>query len=290
MNKYDFGTCQVYVADDVIDVFFARAHSEIKALLKTRWKARWEPTRFCFRIRRRFVQDGEEAIIGAIESELYAHAPGRWKEMVEGRLGKLVCASKRYEIKIGAGGLRIMLPGGHPLHYHIAKMTGDKHRSDTWELPARSISGADMRMILEQAVAGDLKVFREEVEPYEGRTITGTALMEPRLADHMGIAEGAIVFANYSFLKVADPQVVDPNIVRRQVRAWPFVVKSRSDAPEPGYDDLADGVGITLQLVYPPAKTGYDAVRSLVVLPEDERPPALDDPHVRHKWKFRNAI
>jgi hypothetical protein len=48
-------------------------------------------------------------------------------------------------------------------------------------------------------------------------------------------------------------------------------------------------VGITLQLAYPPASEGYKAVRSYIGLPEAERPPALDDPHVMFKWRFRNA-
>jgi hypothetical protein len=147
-----------------------------------------------------------------------------------------------------------------------------------------------MKMILETSVKGDMKVFADEVEPYEGRTITGTALLEPRLADAFGITRGKIVFANYSFLRTADPQVVNPDVVRRQVRAWPFVVNSRLDEPEPSYTDLPEGVGITLQLSYPPADVGYSAVRSYVATPEKERPPALDDPHAMFKWKFRNAL
>jgi hypothetical protein len=183
-----------------------------------------------------------------------------------------------------------MLPGGHALHWHIAKMLGEKHRSDTWELPAKAVKGSEMKMILETSVKGDMKVFADEVEPYEGRTITGTALLEPRLADAFGITRGKIVFANYSFLRTADPQVVNPDVVRRQVRAWPFVVNSRLDEPEPSYTDLPEGVGITLQLSYPPADVGYSAVRSYVATPEKERPPALDDPHAMFKWKFRNAL
>jgi hypothetical protein len=288
MRKHDFGTCQVFVDSDVIDVYFARAHDEIKNLVKTRWKARWEGERFCYRIKRRFVQDDEAEILAAIEAELYSAAPPVWKDMV-GRLGSMVCASKRYEIKIGAGGLRIMLPGGHSLHYYISKLLGEKQRSDTWELPAKAVKGSEMRTILERAVKEDLKVFTEEVEPYEGRTITGTALMEPRLADAYGITKGQIIFANYSFLRVADPQVVNPDIVRRQVRAWPFVVNSREDKPEASYTDLPEGVGVTLQLAYPPAEDGYKAVRGYVALPEADRPPALDDPHVMFKWRFRNA-
>ena len=182
-----------------------------------------------------------------------------------------------------------MLPGGHPLHYHISKLLGEKQRSDTWELAAKSVKGSDMRYILERAVKEDLKVFTEEVEPYEGRTIPGTALLEPRLADAYGIEPGKIVFANYSFLRIADPQVVNPDIVRRQVRAWPFIVNSRVDNPEPSYTDLPAGVGITLQLKYPEASVGYAAVRNYVALPEQDRPQALDDPHALYKWRFRNA-
>jgi hypothetical protein len=288
MRKHDFGTCQVFVDSDVIDVYFARGHDEIKDLVKTRWKARWEAERFCFRIRRRFVQDDENEIISAIEAELFKAAPPQWKSIVE-KFGSTVCASKRYELKIGAGGLRVMLPGGHSLHYYIAKLLGVKQKSDTWELPAKVIKGSEMRTILERVVKEDWKVFNEEVEPYEGRTITGTALMEPRLADAYGIKVGEIIFANYSFLRVADPQVVNPDIVRRQVRAWPFIVNSRKDEPEPSYTDLPEGVGVTLQLAYPPASIGYAAVKKCMALPEADRPPALDDPHAQFKWKFRNA-
>lgn len=289
MRKHDFGTTQLFLDEDAIDVFFARPHDEIKNLVKSRWGGRWDGERRCFKIRMRFVKgDSQEDIVAAIESELYANAPPVWRSMVE-KFGGIVCASKRYEIKIGAGGLRVMLPGGHPLHWHIAKMTGDKHRSDTWELPAKSLKGSDMRMILERCVKEDRNVFIDEVEPYENRTITGTAMLDKRLADSFGLFPGKIVFANYSFLKIADPQVVNQEVVRRQVRAWPFIVNTRVDTPEPSYTDLAPGVGITLQLAYPPAEIGYREVKRWVGLPEEERPPSLDDPHTVDKWRFRNG-
>lgn len=289
MRKHDFGTAQLFMDDDSIDVFFARPHDEIKNLVKNQFGARWDGDRRCFKIRMKFVKGySQEDIVAAVENELYANAPPVWRNMVA-KFGGIVCASKRYEVKLAAGGLRIMLPGGHPLHWHIAKMTGDKHKSDTWELPAKSLKGSDMRMILEKAVTEDRKVFIDEVEPYEHRTITGTALMDARLADSFGLHPGEIIFANYSFLRIADPQVVNPQVVRRQVRAWPFIVNSREDKPEPSYTDLDPGVGITLQLAYPPSSVSYMEVKRLVGIPEDQRPPQLDDPHTIHKWRFRNG-
>lgn len=291
MRKHDFGTVQVFLDAGRIDVFFqAKKHEEIKALLKNRFKARWDGVRFCWYVTMKNVRDSHEAVVSAIEQELYAHAPPHWKGVVE-KLGDTVCASKRYELKIGAGGLRVMLPGGHPLHWDISKMTGEEHRSDTWELPAKSMKGPDMKKIVTQAVEQDHKVFIDEVEPYAGRTIAGLAVMTPEYADRLGLHPGRVIFANYSFLRIADPQVVNPDVVRRQVRAWPFVVQSREDGRgDNDQYELDEGLGVMLKLAYPEAEKSFVMVRNLMRMPDDKRPPQLDEPHALDKWRFRNAI
>lgn len=291
MRRYDFGTVQVFLDAGRIDVFFqSKNHEEIKALLKSRYKARWDGARFCWFVTMSNVRESQDAIVSAIEAELFAHAPAHWKGVVE-KLGNTVCASKRYEIRIGAGGLRVMLPGGHPLHWHISKMTGKEHRSDTWELPAKAMKGSDMKRIVTQAVEQDHQVFIDEVEPYAGRTITGLGIMTPAVADGLGLFPGSVVFANYSFLRVADPQVVNPDVVRRQVRAWPFLVVSREDGPgDYVYDDLDENLGVQIKLAYPDAEKSFVHVRNLMRTPEDQRAPQLDEPHAIEKWRFRNAF
>lgn len=291
MRKHDFGTVQVFLDAGRIDVFFqSRKHEEIKALLKSRWKARWDGTRFCWYVTMSSVRNTHAEIVAAIEEELFANAPSNWSGVVE-KLGNTVCASKRYEVKIGAGGLRVMLPGGHPLHWHISKMTGEEHRSDTWELPAKATKGPDMKKIVTQAVEQDHKVFIDEVEPYAGRTINGLGVMTPAVADRLGLHPGAVVFANYSFLRIADPQVVNPDVVRRQVRAWPFIVVSRRDGrDDDDFYDLDEGLGVRLKLAYPDAEKSFLLVRDLMRTPEAERAPQLDEPHALDKWRFRNAL
>jgi len=280
MPTVDFGSVTLVVDEGRVDAFFPREHDEVKAVMKG-LRAQWNQDRRCWIAVTRFAKKSEEEIVAVIEKAIGENVPRKWPATVE-KFGNFACASKKYEIKFGAAGLRLMLPDGHPCHYKLEKLQGAsrERRGITWTIPARHATPSVIIPILERAAREDRKIFIDAVEPYGGRTLRGTVPVSPEEADRIGLAAGRVVFAEYSFVKAADPQVVN-----MPVHAWAFKVVSRKDEPGEGWDHLGAGVDVKLQ--YLEADHAFRAVRKLMSMPEEERPPRLDAPHAADKWKAR---
>jgi len=167
-----------------------------------------------------------------------------------------------------------MLPGGHPQHYYLGQMCGLKPERDVWKIPASLVEPKQVADILKRISREDREVFKDATEPYELRSITGKLVVPWSEASAYGIGPDAVVFANYSFVKLADPQVVD-----MQIHAWPFKVKATE--PEEG--------GIKTTLAYMQADAGARAVGKLMALRREERPLLLDEVHAEGKWKSRSG-
>lgn len=280
MPTVDFGSVTLSVDEGRVDVFFPFEHGEVKDALK-KVNGRWNPERRCWTAMTRFAKTDEAGIVKTVEEALYAAAPSKWPAAVE-KFSSFACTTKRYEVKFGAGGIRLMLPAGHPCHWHLEKVAGANRKGDVWSIPAKHAKTAQVMPVVERMAREDRKAFVEAVEVYEGRYMKGTLLMSPEEATAMGIREGRIIFADYQFLKVADPLVVN-----MPVHAWPFKVASREDAPGEGYEHLEQGVAV--KLTYLESSQGYLAVRKYRSMDEAERPPRLDRPHADGKWYCRRA-
>ena len=113
----------------------------------------------------------------------------------------------------------------------------------------------------------------DAIEPYKGRRLTGKLLVPWSEASKYNLAPGRIVFADYAFLKIADPQVVSMHI-----QAWPFkVIKTEPDE---------GGIKTTLDYMNP--EPGSRAVAKFAGLPNDRRPRMIDEVHAGEKWKAKS--
>lgn len=275
----DLGTATLYIDEGQVDLHFPKEHGELKELVKGRFKGRWNPDRRCWTVVSRFARASVEEVAGEVERTLYANAPGKWPDAVR-RFGPFACATKRYEVVFRAGGIRLTFPPGHPCHYDLKQLQGASCRGETWLIPARHAIPSKVMPAVERAAREDKAAFVEAVEPYEGRTLKGSAALTPREADEAGFRPGRVAFAEYSFVKAADPQVVN-----MPVHYWAFLVREREDVhdPETGSDH------VVLKIEYLPAAHGCAAVRKLMAMPDAERPRRLDAPHVAGKWVARQA-
>lgn len=280
MPTIDFGSVTLSVDEGRVDVYFPFEQGEVKDALK-QMNGRWNPDRRCWTVLPRFARRSEAEIAAAVEEALYAAAPGRWPDAVR-KFSGYACATKRYEVKFGAGGIRVTLPAGHPSHFTLEHMAGASHKGETWTIPAKLAKTALVMPVVERAAKEDRKAFTDAVEPYEGRSMKGTLPMSPAAADAMGLVPGRVVFAEYQFLKV-----VDPLVVNMPVHCWPFKVASREDSPGEGYEHLEQGV--SLKLAYLDSSHGYKAVRKLQAMAEEDRPAKLDKPHADGKWLCRRG-
>lgn len=280
MPTVDYGSVTLSVDAGRVDVYFPFEHGEVKDALK-RMNGRWNPDRRGWTVLTRFAKLDETGIAGAIEEALYAAAPRKWPQAVE-RFSGFACSTKRYDVKFGAGGLRIALPAGHPCHWTLEHLPGASRKGDIWSVPAKHAKPSEVMPVVERAAREDMKAFIDAVEPYEGRHMKGTIAISPKAADDLALIPGRVVFADYQFVRAADPLVVN-----MPVHAWPFMVEARDDRPGEGYEHLEEGVSV--KLGYLESRHGYKAVRKLQAMPEQERPVRLDGPHVDGKWLCRRG-
>lgn len=280
MPTIDYGSVTVSVDDETLETFFPFEHGEVKTVLK-RFRSQFINERKSWITVPERVGKSPETILAELEKCLWQAAPKQWPDVVE-HFSTLACTTKRYEIKFGAGGLRLMMPEGHPGHYDLDKLEGAKrqYKGTIWTIPARYAVPSIIMPLVKRIHEEDKKLFVKAVEPYEGRVARGTFKFTPEEADTFGLVEGQIVFAEYPFLKVADP-----TIVNMPVHAWPLRVISRKDQPGEGYQDIDYGIDVKLE--YPEYQPGYTAVRLRMVKSKEERLPALDSPHALGKWHAR---
>lgn len=282
MPTVDFGSVTLSVDADRIEVFFPFEHGELRGTCK-RFKAQFNGDRKSWVIIPSLTKNTEESVVEAFEKELWSHAPNGWREAV-GKFSAFACVSKKFAIKFGAGGLRITLPDGHVANWTLHEMMnrkGRQPRETTWNIPARDANAKIVMPLIKRMADEDKAVFEKATEPYVGRTTKGTLHLHPEEADQLGLVVGNMVFAEFSFVKAADP-----TIVPMPVQCWPFLVTARTEKPGQGYDELQYGVEITL--TYPETGKGHSAVRKMIAVNGEGYPRRLDAPDVLGKWHSRN--
>jgi len=270
MPTVDFGTVRAFVDDTRIDVFFPRGYDGVKNALKE-MKGRWNPDRRCWSVVPKYAKMDADQILGRIGDVLLRNAPDNWERAVS-RFGGFACASRKYEVRVGLGGIRIRIPDGHPSHYVLKQVQGGQKEGEAWLIPSMSASSPTIGAVLERVVSEDMDCFISYVEHLEGRTIRGTVPVQPADADALGLFPEGIAYADHAFLKVADPQVKNG-----PVHAWPFRVMSREDG----------GDGVEVRLAYLPPEHAYKAVRYRQAQPEEDRLPLLDLTHATGKWVYK---
>lgn len=271
MAVIDFGTVRCFGGEEGFDIFFPLTQTGFKDAVKTQLKARWNPDRKCWSVVPRFLRTDAFGLSSRIEKILFSGAPGEWPAAVE-RFGGFACATRKFEVKVGAGGIRIRLPDGHAYDYMLKKKVEGAffdRQAGVWLIPAFACGNPVIAKILTGIVKEDKGIFHRALEQYEARSIRGILDTGEKTPGDLGIIEGAKVFASHAFLSVADPHV--PN---KPIQAWPFEVKSFKETED----------GPLVRLAYMDGEAGYLAVRKRQARPEDERAPLLDLLNAEEKW------
>lgn len=280
MPSIDFATTQIFVDEKTIDVSFEFAHGEVKDVVKKKYRAFFIKDRRCWRIDLEKTKAEPDTVVAEIKKALYDHAPAVWKEIVD-RYGNFHCSTKRYDVKFGPGGIRLIFPAGHAAHYKLKKSMGYDTKLSTWYLPAKIIKPTEIIPLVQRAEEEDRKLFINALDPYELRTLSGTLQMTPKEADDANVIIGSVCFADFPFVSKIEPHVADA-----QLHYWPFKVLSRDDKPVPLTDD-PDHIDVNVRLMYMPPEAGCKAVRKYMSLALDERPWPLDVTRARDKWKSK---
>lgn len=279
MPSIDFATAQIFIDDNIIDVSFEFAHSEVKDIVK-KYRAFFIPDRRCWRINRSFAKADPDQVVDEIKQALYEHAPEVWKGIVD-KFDSFHCATKRYDIKFGPGGIRLIFPAGHAAHYALKKSMGRDTKLSTWHLPAKVIKPKEIMPLVQRAEREDRQLIEDALEPYERRTLKGALVMSPKEADESNVRIGNICFADFPFVRKIEPHVADA-----QLHYWPFKVLEREDKAVPLADN-PDNTEVHVRLMYMPPGSGCGAVRKYMALPLEDRPWPLDVTRAKEKWKSK---
>jgi hypothetical protein len=279
MPSIDFATAQIFIDDNSIDVSFEYAHDELKAVVK-KYKAIFIKDRRAWRINRSFSKADPDTVVAEIETALYEHAPDVWKGFVD-KFKSFHCATKRYDIKFGPGGIRLIFPAGHAAHYKLRKSMGRDTKLSTWYLPAKIIDPKEIMPLVRRAEEEDRALVEKALDPYERRTLRGVLQMTPAEADESNVQVGNICFADFPFVAKIEPHVADG-----QIHYWPFKVLEREDKAVPTGDN-PDHVEVTVRLMYMPHASGTNAIRRYMAMPLEDRPWPLDLTRAKDKWKSK---
>jgi hypothetical protein len=276
MASYDFATVEAYADEHRFELYIPFEQKELGQFVKAKFGAgfKTDGNKKRWVVEYKFTKAREAEIVSAVENELYRIGIPAWREIVK-TFANYACASRRYEVKFAAGGLRIMLPGGHPLHYYLGKMCGLKAERDVWKIPSSLVDQKEVAGMLKRIADEDRSVFKDATEPYEGRSVSGKLLIPWSKAEDFGIGPDTIVFADYAFVKTVDPQVVP-----MQIHAWPYRVTKT--VPAEG--------GIDATLAYLDADPGARAVGRLMAMKPNDRPKFFDEVHADGKWKSRSSF
>lgn len=269
MPLHDFGTVRVYSAEDHVDVFFPKGEEGVKNLLKS-MKGRWMPDRRCWRVVPRYIRKNSEEVVAAIENLLLDEAPKGWREALP-KISTFTCVTKKYELRVGAGGLRVTLPKGHPCNYAIGKIPGVQKDKDSWLVPSDSTVHPDMKPILTRIVKEDRDLFAESLEFVQRRVITGFLEMSDEDVERHGVQEGAFIFVEPSFLQVVDPNIPNPPTYEQALKIS-SLKKEKEGLWEASLSYLSD-------------KEAYPLMKKRLVQERDERKPALNLTHASQRWQ-----
>lgn len=271
MAYYDFGTLRIFAGEDLVDVSAPRGDAIVGLLKKL--GGRWNPDRRCWRVLPSRARLSSGDIVSLIESHLLSTAPEKWRAALP-RLSKLSCATTRYELKIGAGGMRLGLPPGHKVSWALRKVqdfTEESDRTgDRWLIPARAHAVPEVRMAVSSAVREDHELLLDAFQTVRRRRLSGLLALAEGEDKGIGIEPGGIVFADRSFIRV-----VDPSRDGLPILEMPFLVVSVDRAKD----------GKAAQLDYPDPERAYALLRSRNAMPSDARSPCLNLTHVSGDWK-----
>lgn len=264
MSNIDFGTAQIYVTVDSVDVHVPYDPDVTAGLKAVTPRGRWVGERKCWRFP---VGEGGSAdeVVGRIREALLNAAPPRWRDALA-TLGSLAAVTSGYEFRAGPGGIRLRVPPGHPVEYALKKVDGVRQETGKWLVPARLCGGEAVREAVRRIMKDDAARFEDAVEPFTGRCLEGElAASAPPLAD------GADAFVEMSFVKAVWPQMGD-----LPLREYVFRCAA-----------LGDG-GRRVRLSHLPLEDAYARLRDRAA-GLGPRTPALSPADAADRWRTARA-
>lgn len=207
---HDLGTVRIYDAGEGLDVFSPRFDVKTRETLRS-LKAFFDPTRKSWRVMPRYTRTTKDAVIEKISASLAADAPEAWPEKAA-EFRKIRATTRRFLLSIAVGGMRIELPRGHRHEWTLNTMAKEKAIEKdgvSWLVPARECQSNRMMTIIRDIVEDDKKALEQAVGYLDGFVMKGPlVLSDDEISDFgLDLGDGAIIFAEPSFVRAADQSI-----------------------------------------------------------------------------------
>lgn len=269
----DFGILTAVESESTIEFYFPYNPS-IVSLMKS-YKARWNPQRKCWHITKQDSENKEWAanILKGIGSALLKDSPDAWKNKFVD-LCSLCCVTRKYELAIGEGGMRIALPGGHPLEYRFKENDKIQRNQGKFFIKAQDAISQEIFDAVKRIIKEDRDIYNDWMEPAIGRGLEGNLDIQAFRPDLVN-KNDYIAFVSRSFLKNVDSAFGNAPINTHAMR-----VKKLTKSE--------DGKNILIALSYLELKEGYDLLASFTK--NNSKPPVLTEKNTSGKWRIRSRM
>ena len=218
-------------------------------------------------------------VVEAMRAALAEAAPPAWNKALP-KLRKAAVTTGRYLLVVAEGGVRLRLRPGHRHEYLLRSLKDAKafqtfEARNEWRIHARHCVDRTVMQMLVDMQADDREDLSLMVDYMAGYALVGTLDLVDGEAARLGLAEGATVFANPSFVRKADPR-----IPRERLPEYPFRVVSLAPAA---------GGGTAARLAFATGEAGWMALRERYSQPAETRVPTLDIGNVSGTWERRRG-
>ncbi len=270
LATHDYGTVRLFEDGDIVEAYFPKADLVTRGVVKS-MRGYFDGNRKAWRVNPRNARRATGDIVVAIREALERAAPEPWMKALP-VLAKIAATTRRFDIKLGEGGMRVELPPGHKHEWTLKnKVEGASKDGPTWLVPAQNCADKTVKGIINDVILDDRKVLADAVDYLGGFAFQGDLDLEDGEEGLIGLIPGTVVFADRSFLLKADP-----DLTAEPLHEYALLVRS--------FARDAAGERATARLAVLSGPDGWTALRTRFATSRSIRSRSLDVRHVKGKW------
>lgn len=273
LANHDFGTVRLFVVGDIVEAYFPKDDAASRGVVRG-MRGFFDGRRRAWRVDPRNARMSTEAIVEGFRKALVKSAPEKWIQALP-RLSTIAATTRNFTLKMGEGGMRVQLPPGHQHEYTLAHdVAGAFKDGQVWLLPAQICANKVVKKIILDVVEDDRLALAAAIDYLDGFVFTGELDVVPDEIGQIGLAAGGIVFADPSFVRLADQNIgVEP------LHEYPMRVAGLEPSRE----------GWSARLAVLAGEAGWRALGTRYAKPREGRSKALDGTHLSGRWVRRRG-
>jgi hypothetical protein len=264
MADYDFGTLQVFVQGDLLDMHFPYGDNTSLAVVKD-MRAHFDKPRKTWKLPLKGRSPDE--VCAEIGRKYREKVPPAWPNIVQA-LETVKCITTRFAVNIGMGGVRLRVPAGHRHAYTLETVPQAIKAKYHWFIPASGMGGHKTHAMIQDILNDDIALYVKSIEYLEGFCLRGKVALEPDDPLLMTITVGATAYGAPVL-----PSFVDKKLVIEPIFVLPMTIAA-------AVGDMDD---IDMKLDFMAPKDAVTAAKSYEA--RNRKQPIIDQHHLQGPWR-----